>query len=835
MSAGTPATPSVREARFQLAQALLAERSDREYESALELMRDALRDPGEHPSAASIHNAMADAHWVFHDWRPALSESLLSMIEEPASSDEAAGRARRILNSFPQVAAMMPDALVQDFERSIDGSGADGLWVLAGKIRLLRGDYEQATELLSRGSATVDLARAQLAKGQTAEALATLREWEGTDLARTPDFRLTLAQAHAENGDHEEALAALPEGDEAEHVFVRALGLLGNGEPEAALEALASRNDSADLGLLRVVALLTAKRYEDARREVSSAIADQAHSADAMLLRAQVELEWSVDLEQGRSVLERAHELMERDLVASRWVTLQLPFAGDRDRFQYFLTEAADVSGRDDALARAGDVNRGSTTYAQDGRLDTIRAERLARGGDLGAAAAAFDQAAKNYETALAGAGDASGTFDRAALAAHALDATRRAFELESNAERAGLLGRAYWQASFSGATKEENLDLLRQARDVLASGRFEESVEEAGTLVYYDGLVSRRIAELAPERRTSTGWRAVEELLGAALSDRGNAYRSLYLSEALGVVDAWDSAFAFAHAARALHEDDATKEALVIAEANYRADPETIGTLLDAGFENAEAYENWTSGVRAFVSLVNGELVRQGSSLSAESGYESWARQVAAQAVALAEGPQAARPLLEAVLEEHSSTPGEECDACYVALLLEEPAKAEEMIARGRTVDNVTEPSASWYEALVGLVTGDPQRRGEAERWVPELSTRVVKQALNVQVPLLGAVYGESEALDSLASVVEAEAQRRMEQTDPTIFDGLGRAPDDRRDAIRALATSFDALRGSGTAEEAMAALDAVPWEGRMARVVEGVRAGLDEGDTEE
>jgi hypothetical protein len=87
-------------------------------------------------------------------------------------------------------------------------------------------------------------------------------------------------------------------------------------------------------------------------------------------------LESADNLTEGRWLLEQAFETTKQSLPESRWPSLQKPFAQNLATFQYFLAEAADVSG-DDAVTLAETVDRQKTKLSQDHRRLSLLREAM--------------------------------------------------------------------------------------------------------------------------------------------------------------------------------------------------------------------------------------------------------------------------------------------------------------------------------------------------------------------------------------------------------------------------------------------------------------------------
>lgn len=807
--------PSVRFARFQLAQSLVAAG---QREPALEQLQLVLRDPGTDPNDASVFALLSELHESREDWFSAL-DALLRAIASDYRDVGRVARAHTLIARHAEAGVALPDSVIEKLEKSLASADDQSAWLLAGELWLQRGEYRKASTAFSRAprdgarSTILKVAEVDLALGRAEEARQSLREAskstarDGLDETR---LRLLLARAEAETGHYPQALAALEDGHTAEHCFVRALVAVGQGHAEEALLDCQA-TPSIDVALLRALINLHAHHVDDARDDALAAAAQNPTSPDVLLVRAQVELESAENLEEGRGLLEQVFATMQQDLTKSRWAMLQRPFAKDRSTFQYFLAELADVSRTPDTLELAEAVNREPLSNSQEARLHYIRGKVLRARGQADPASDAFENAAANFDTA--------------ALIPAAVNSARQAFELGHRAWSAARLAKLLWDQSFSDLPDDERLRLVEQGSQIVrVQDLRDEDAGASDVLVYYAGFLDLRKTEFAARDRQVHGWAAVSSLMAAVLNSQRNPYRSRFLAEAFDVVGALGPATVVADRAFAWNGDDEMREAAIVARSNYYRGSASVEPLL-GGFADTDRYGEWCQNVRFSLRIDSGEHAQLAAARPRKPFDAPWARFTEAKAVALIENVTTARPLFEKVAEELTDKTGNEFGAAEAWLHAGRPVAALEMLDKGSQLQNIAPRPAAWIRAMADIGSGATDYT-PATRAIDGLAPILLSQALHVTLPILRQVY-PTPAFTSAIGPLTEHIQRALARLEGEGISrtGLEDAPEAMRPLVLAMWNVIEKESGNDSGEDStqeFARLKALNPGGRLGRVID-------------
>ena len=811
--------PSVRFARFQLAQSLVAVGLRDE---AIEQLRLVLNDPGADPKDSSVYALLSELYESRRDSLGAL-EALVHAIANDSQDVTRVARAHTLIAEHPEAGIALPDSVIEKLEKSLGSAADQSAWPLAGELWLQRGQYRKASNAFSKApqdgsrSTLIKVAEVNLALGRAEEARQSLRdasERRVRDGVDETQFRLLLARAEAETGHYPEALAALTDGRTAEHCFVRALVSVGQGHAEEALRDCEAP-PSTDVALLRALIHLHAHDVNDARDDALAAASQSPTSPDVLLIRAQVELESAENLEEGRGLLEQVFAAMQQDLTKSRWPMLQRPFAQSRSTFQYFLAELADVSETQDTLDLAEAVERSSISSSQEARLDYIRGKFLRARGQTDQASEAFDKAASNFDTAE--------------LIPAAVNSARQAFELGHSASSAARLVKLLWEQSYSNLSDDERLRPVEQAAQILnAQDLPDEDAGASDLLVYYAGLLDLRKIELIGRDRQPRGWAAVLALMAAVLNSKCNPYRARFLAEAFDVVGALGPATIVADLAFAWNnEDDEMREAAVVARSNYYRGSAHVEALL-GGFTDVERYGEWCEAVRFSLRVDSGEHAQLANTLPRSVYDAPWARFLEAKAVALFENVTKAKPLFQKVAEELSNKAGSEFGAAEAWLHAGRPTMALEILDKGGQLQNIAPRPAAWIRALAGIGLGVGSR-APALQALDGLAPIRLSEAFYVTLPILRTVY-PAEGFTTAIGPVGEHLQRVLARRDrePKWQDGLEDAPDTMRPLVFAMGSLIARRESGADLKEDVERLKVLKPGGRLGRVIEHACDGL-------
>jgi hypothetical protein len=735
--------------RVELALALMG--TERFAEAGAEL-REALREPGDEPPDWRIHfhlgvleqQAGSEPLEVFSRFLTAALASPAPAAEEPVAralqmlEDHTA--ARRWTSGLDRAQV---DLLLS---RALSGGAPASMVSLASQLSLLRGDAETAGSLISTMSD--DRLRADPALG-TAQTVA--------EAIRSVD-----------QGDFESALALLDRSEVAREptaAAARAMALYGIGRLDQALDSAAGAQVTFETAMAQALVWLRraaegsetdaqmADAFAQAGRAASTAARLAPTLGDGLLLRAQVELEASHDIDEGRRLLQKALRKLERDPDRARLWRLQRRVRDD-DRFRYVSLEvAAACDRREDLLAVHPErLPFLRTTVLQDAALAELiaRAKHAAR--ELDDSATLFDRSADWYV--------ATGQPD------HGLEVRRVGNSIRPTTDGLIKLAREEWQASFRGA--EEGRQAADQvgnglaALDRLDGSPLDQDASQRVEAAYMRGLLLARHAELVPATLPDR-WRPLPWLLAAALDDPSHSYRAAHLAWALNSAAINRAALHFAERALSLDEhDEWLMETFVVMHMNWYGvlDPRTQDLI------DAIGHETWGPTVRAIDALDRGDLQGLRAHLDSVTHDAYWAREVRARGTARLDGIGQAEPLLRSLLDEATSEPINHFAAADAALALRDLDAARRYIEQGRARNQVNPRVAEYTGALIDMLAGSDEAPGVLSA---KLSTAInpflLRSWANAELPILVDTWAQDARAVELLEALRRECLERIDQ----------------------------------------------------------------------
>lgn len=680
----------VRRARFDLALALIdAERSD----AAVRELREALKEAGDDPPEWRIHLELGLLAERVGDQPVEAFSELVSAATgaPPPDADDPSAAALQMLESTSGrwLASKIDDSQVRALVQQARRDDANpGLVRLAAQTSFLRGDAQATQSLISNTSEMELQADPVLGSARAvAQALQLLDE-----------------------GAFEEALLAIDDGrvpaEEPTGASARALALFGLGRLEEALRALDAAPDTFDTCVARaLVWLTTAANDNETERPAPIAHAEEAATmaarlepslGDGLLLRAQITLEGTLELDRGRRLLETALRRLEGDPDRARLWRLQRRVRTD-DIFRYITLEVAAACENDaDLLAiRREELPFATTTYHQDAAIAELAAKAMQDAGRDDMAAEMFAAAAQFYTSSQE--------------PANALQARERQRLLAPTTELLIQLADDRFVASYTAEQHGRDALLAEIAQglaalDELDGSMLEQSRSERVQAAYLRGLLLKRRAEdvaALPRER----WLALPWLLVAAIDDQTHSYRAAHLAWGLWNTWLFRSALHYGDRAFALEPDDTWIQAgAVIMRLNWHGilDEET-----DSLIDNIDDVP-WGNSIRLIEALNRNDIARAQERIDTPLSDELWARQARAIAVARLRGIEAAEPLYRAIFEEAEGVPGDHDAACDAALALGDLDAAHSHIEAGVANRTILPSRAQRYRSFIDLINGE-------------------------------------------------------------------------------------------------------------------------------
>jgi len=686
---------STREARVQLALAMTDDPS-RRGEAEAELRR-ALSEPGGEPPDWRLHFHLGE---LASDRAAALSEFLAAVVAAPTADAGGPVDAALALLDGPDAANLASRLDAQDVRRLrglVNREDSDPAKLLAAHILVLRGEADIVAPLVS------------------ASADSPIRDDPALRTANAVSRALELVA----QGDDQAALGLLAEQDLPPHepaaAAVRALALYGLGDLEEALQALIDTVPTFDIAAVRALVWLrraaasTGNERQAAITKADSAASEAARidpsRGEGLLLRAQVALEGTPNIESGRKLLTQAIRRLDTQLEREWLWRVQQRVRGD-DVFRYMTFEVAAARGRRDELLvlRPAELPFAGMTSIQNAALAELAAVACRDSGRL-------DEAVEFFETAIE-------LYNRADQPDRELEVRQTVAAFRPTVAGSLELARQWWAASLRAEARGREAVTLtvRQglaALDDLDMRAPDQEPDDRTDGAYLRGLLLTRVQ--SPTWRDC--WDPLPWLLVVALDDPGHSYRATFLAFALNQAMLVRPALHYAERALNLETDDpwVQRAAIFARLAWYGILDADTRRLLD-GMEDVA----WRDAIRAFETILRDDLPGLQKLADRITFDALWARELRANAVTRLTGPQAAGPLWRGVLDEAlKAEPPDRIAAIAAALALRDVKVAREQIQAGAHDGNLSRPDAQIYAALVELVVGNHESLEQAVEYV--------------------------------------------------------------------------------------------------------------------
>ena len=687
---------STREARLQLALTMTDDPSRRE-EAEAEL-RQALSEPGGEPPDWRLHFHLGE---LASDRAAALSEFLTAVLAAPtadAGGPAEAGLALLDGRDAPNLASRLDAQDVHKLIELVEREGSHLATIkLAVHILVLRGEVEEAGPLLS---VSVD---------------SQIKDDPALHTANIVSRALELVT----QGDDEAALGLLTEQhlppDEPAAATVRALALYGLGHLEEALQALIDTVPTFEIAAVRALVWLrraaasAGDKRQDAITEADRAASEAARldpsRGDGLLLRAQVALEGTPNIESGRKLLIQAVSRLDAQPEREWLWRVQQRVRGD-DLFRYMTFEVAAACGRRDELLalRPEELPFAGMTLRQDAALAELAAVACRGAGRLADAVEFFEAAVEFY--------------DQADQPDRELEVRQALAVIRPTVTGSLELAERWWAASFRAEAQGSEAVTKAVQRglavlDELDMRAPDQEPEDRTNGAYMRGLLLTRLQ--SPTWRD--WWVPLPWLLVAALGNSRHSYRATFLAFALGQTMLLRSALHYAERALDLEADDPwVQQAAIFARLVWHGMLDADTTRLLDGIEDVA----WRETIRAFDAMLRGDLADLHKLADRITFDALWARELRANAVTRLMGPKAAQPLWLVVLDEaRKAEPPDRTAAITAALALRDVEMAREQIDAGANDGTLSTLDAKIYAALVGLVVGDNDSLGRAVEYV--------------------------------------------------------------------------------------------------------------------
>ena len=739
-------TVNMRAARLNLALALMNEPARRK-EAETEL-RLALAEPGDEPPDWRLHLYLGG---LATDNAAALGEYLTALAAAPAAeSGEPASAALTVLGGSdgPRLASGL-DA--QDVRKLVEvaerGNCPPEIARLAVQTLSLRGEIDRARSLLS----------------------AAVNPQIQEDPALRTAYTVNRALELVEHCDDQAALDLLAEQDlpsqEPSAATARALALLGLGRIDEGLQVLADTAPTFDTAAVKVLLWLRrAGESTDDERKAAIAEADRAASeaarfdpsrGDGLLLRAQVTLEGTTNVESGRRLLARAVLRLERKPEQALFWRVQQRVRQD-DLFRYMTFEVAAACDRHDeflALQRK-QLPLKATTWLQDALLAELAAVAY-RDAKLPDDAVEFFEAAIEFY-------DKAGEPDRTLKAREAVAAIR------PTAARSLKLAEQWWITSFpaDNQSRKEVSTAVERGLAVLdeldARAPDQEPADRLQGAYIRGLLLCRKQAGVKPTWQDY--WAPLPWLLIAAFGSPDHSYRATHLALALDGVGLQRSALYYAERALSVYADDPwIQQWVIITRFNWFGilDGDT-SQLLDGINE-----PGWAATIHAYDAILRDDLAGM-RALAGGITYDAlWAHELRATVVTRVEGTGAAEKLWRALLDEaQNAEPAYYVTAITAALALRDVEASRQHVDAGMKSGNLSARLGRFFLAVVGVVVGEesaPERVAEYIRTTE--SAMDLRTQAHMLYPMLAVTCEDDSQATARLAELRQKALARLEE----------------------------------------------------------------------
>ena len=790
---------TVRLLRFELASALLGASGNGRGEpgaEALDLLDQAIEEPGAEPSDGRIHLAAAEILERRRDAASALERCLLAAGDEP---EEALARAQRLLDEARQpgalVGALGSEAIDQlrAVARREPGGHAP---LLAATLLRERGELERGAEVLQQACDGVDpappkaaamLADIELTLGRRDAARAAV---ERCDAAQEPAVGVVLAKCHLMDGEIAEAHAIaqriwLDTGSPAA-AAVRALCAIALQGAREALAALPT-TDEPDVQSARVIVGLALA--DEARAREASFQLTRARPKDrvAQLLSAQAAAELlgvettataaprpsgeferaatgeaepdaqqdagrtspGAEIKAIRQLLERASAALPHGGMRSFWWAAQDAVRGTESRYRFFRAELRHATGATVDAEELDAIDTTYTTWLQDAAAAELKADAL--DADPQAAAQAHDDARSIFAV-------------RAPDPKGALEHARAAWDLAPSPARATELAYCTADASPSEDAGTQELQAALAAGTPLL-GKVDD--DDFIRLLHAMAWVWQRLDDPGDAREDSSAVRLSWMLAGAAAEPTDGAL----LAEAAWAADDLGhnaAAVLLASAAIAREPDNPTAVLAALGtDVNFYGDRSRISAYLD--HSSLSDQPQFRNSVELALAVVDGSG-DVAEALKLPVLDEAWVKQMRALGTAITRGPEDATLLLEDALD---ASAGDQQTRRVQALVAAALGRQEEV--QRLADDEVRSPRTAVSArqcALIARFATDPDMTPEAfvqENLALCRSRADVLSLVHMSLPVLMAARTRKPAAVETPRELQPAIETRMaELSDP-------------------------------------------------------------------
>jgi hypothetical protein len=640
------------------------------------------------------------------------------------------------------IEGLSPDVAGELWKAAHDPRQPDEVVELAARFALARGDIASASEVSRQRESVVtqagDLQAANIAAG-------VLGMLASGDLAGAEAQLTTMGHVA---GDAAFALA-------------EALLLYARGDYSAARQRAEASGGTGDLGAVAVIALLAQAAlsddesdvlYAEARTAATRAARQNPSSAEPLLLRAQVLLEASLDLDVGRTLLKTAVS-RQRALAGFSWWAIQERARRD-DRYIYFRVELAAAQGdRGQVVDRAQSYGALRTEHAQDAHLRELWAEAV---DDQAESARLLREAGNDHR--------------RASDLSNAVRCLRGAYEKQQDSTNGLELADALWASSFS----VENADPVAYVNDGLSlMGSLEGKHPEASlarTSLLWGLLLARRdaLTSVEPPLRPDQRWRALPHLLLASMLEPDAPYSWAHLAWALGDAELrWPALRAGRMAFTLLQDDDWVMETLLVSEVNWsgRLTDDLRSWLRQVSPEVVDP--SWIAAISVFDLLVRGRAPEALKLVPRIKSDAWWCQEVRTAALILGRSLNAASDDVKSLVDEAENR-GQLLDAAWWALLADRDRSGS--LAEEAALDGTASFDQQAIRATIELIMSDG--RSGLDRLLATIDRTCrpfgLRYNLALRLPLLAAAYPDHDLLQQEFESLAARSEERLHDFDP-------------------------------------------------------------------
>ncbi|HYT14198.1 MAG TPA: hypothetical protein VEL12_15535 [Candidatus Nitrosopolaris sp.] len=777
---------SIRELRFRLANALRQANADDD--EVLAQLQRALQEHTGDPPDWSIHHAIGSLYLQRGDRSGALLALTKATGSAPEAANDAAALGLEVLRApdATDLASEIPDDEASTLTAAVRASPDKPVLpsLYAAHLNHLRGDAATSAAILERLFETnnhlpieviEELASVLMNLNRASDAL---RYLDTVGSLSSPRCEILRIRAEIDLGDFDGARRQAEAATESSELY-QALALAGAGKLDDAVRILSLAPSSKDVAQAEAILRLRQASLGGSTPEPGLiAAADEAAATasqmspsdpDALLIRAQVNLECSLAVDEGRRLLSHALILMGRDSRRSWWMRYQHRTRADDSWFHYFLVELAAIQKDDQALLRLAEtISRERMTIRQVAAVDMLVAAIRNRRGQQPEAAEAFAAAMRAFDQA----GDTRPAFGAAQMAFAAQQTSDYALDLADHA----------WQLSYETtataepgptASTEEGLAILRRCEEQL-------SEEQLGRAAVLRGLLLGRFADLVTSQQIRARWQAVPWLIVAALLNPNEPFWASHVAWALHDSGVDRGGLFFAEKAIALSDSSYVQETIVGLHINV------FGTI-DPAVEDILAHYSgdpkWVNSVLLFCSMLAGQL-DEAVNVPADDLLDArWVRDIQLRVGALRSGIGSVEPELRALLEDARRVPADWDLAAEISLWLGEIDSARELIALGESKGEMDPADARYRRACADLVASsgsqgfDVMKAWLLSQWRPSK----LAGAANVELPLLLQRYASTPGTVSAISQLIGMVQTRLTQISGQVplSEGLDGNPD--------------------------------------------------------